>query len=290
MANMLEDAWRIGTSPSEEDALIVPDVTKAKVEALGSELAKLPLSFTKSGGGVKRTPAGSRGYSVTLTIPRAFAVQHISGHGPFYLWLTSKNGDRIEFEWCNQFLVARREDSLDEQRVPHVSISFQSQYKREFSNIDELLAAARARPSGDFVNANCGCRGQRDGLRDWLRRVGRRAPYIYAPSVVEGSEIQHRDQVNTRPPRFVVSRVARDGTVDWQCSCGAWTEVEPHNRGLEDMTPLEFYDSRSAQDHMRRLRNGVPQNWELIVAVSSIVSGVAFVIGEIIIPLCSSAG
>lgn len=288
MANMIEDVWRIGASPSEKDALIVPTVRSAKIEALGSELARLPLSFTKSGGGVKRAPTGSRGYSVTLTIPKTFAAQHISGHGPFYLWMTAKDGERIADEWCNQFLIARRENGLDEQEVPYVSINFQSQYKREFSSTDELLAATRARPSGDFVNADCGCRGQHDGLRDWLRRVTRRAPYIYALSVVEGSEIQYHDQVNTRPPRFVVSRVARDGTVDWQCSCGAWTEVEPHNRGLEGMTLLEFYDSRSAQDHMRRLRNGVPQNWELIVAVASIVSGAAFVIGEIVIPLVSS--
>ena len=286
---MVETVWRIGKSPAEKEALTIPNVTCDRVEALGNDLARLPLSFAESGG-TKWFPTAPRGFEVTLTVPTSFVSEHIDRSGPFYLWMTIRDGANVLTEWCNQFLIVRRQDSLDDDGEALVSISFQSLYKDEFSTIEELLATAEQRPSGDFVNANCGCLGQHDGLRDWFRRVRRRAPYIFASSTIEGSERQSGGQVTLRPPRFVVSRKTRDGRTDWQCSCGAWTEVEPSDRGYAKMTPLEFHDSRSAHDHVRRLRNGVPQNWELIVAVSSVVSGAAFVIGEIVIPLFSSCG
>ena len=282
----MKTTWKIGRSHVESDAQIVPEIADHSIEWLDRPLALLPLSITKGGGGTNWMPLGPEGMRVKLTVSTEFYLEHVDGHRKLYAWMSTQAGDDVLQQWCNQFLVTRRQDRAGEDAV---SFYMESIYRKNFTTVDELLESQEPRPAGDFVNRNCGCRGKQAGVRDWLRRVFRKSPYVYAISVADGTETTQIDGVRVRPPHLLVTRVTREGRLDWQCSCGAWTEIAPHDRGREDMTLLGFRDSRSAHDYMRRLRNGVPQNWELIVAASSIVSGIAFILGEIVIPLLSSA-
>ena len=272
----------------ETDATIVQDVRASTTEWPDDRLAVLPLSATKSGGGVKRIPVKSQGLRVQLTVPATFYFEHINELRKVYLWMSTEIDGEVVERWCNQFLLTGRRDRRHRDGEDVVAFDLEALFRKNFTTVDELLQSQEARPDGDFVNENCGCRGERPGPGDWLQRVFRKSPYVYAISATDGAETQQINDVRVRPPLFLVTRVTRDGRVDWQCSCGSWTEVYPHDRGKEDIIPLGFRDSRSAHDHMRRLRNGVPQNWEVVVAALSLVSGVALLIGEVIIPLASS--
>lgn len=284
----MKATWKIGRSHVESDATIVQDVRACKIEWPDDRLAVLPLSTTKSDGAVKRIPVMSQGLRVQLTVPATFYFDHIDGLRKVYLWMSDETDGEVGHRLCNQFLLTGRHDRRRHDGEDVVDFDLEALFRKNFTTVDELLQSQEARPDGDFVNENCGCRGERPGPGDWLRRVIRKSPYVYAISATDGAETQQINDVRVRPPLFLVTRVTREGRVDWQCACGSWTEVHPRDRGKEDITPLGFRDSRSAHDHMRRLRNGVPQNWEVVVAALSLVSGVALLIGEVIIPLASS--
>ncbi|MCY3567924.1 MAG: hypothetical protein OXH38_04815 [Chloroflexi bacterium] len=196
-------------------------------------------------------------------------------------------GDGDE-QLVNRFLINRSIFVQDDNDQQQVKVILEATYRGDFSTIEELQKAEEERPDGDYANRNCGCRGKQEGFRDWFQRAIRRSPYVYDLSWTPGSESRSDDTVKITEERYFVSRVGKRGRVDWQCACGAWTEVHPNDRGKAEMTALSFADARSAHDHMRRLRHGVPQNWELFVAFFSLVSAAALLFGEVIWPLINS--
>lgn len=282
----METDWTIGPSPIEAEAHPVLSVYKSELDLHSGGLARLPLSPRKTGGGVRRTPVGVAAAKVELAVSAETYSRHLRGDSSVYLWMRGADGEEL----VNRFLINRSIYFKGEDGAYQVRVVLEATYRGDFSSVDELLEAEQARPDGDFANKNCGCRGDQEGIRDWFQRATRRSPYVYDLSWTVGSETETAGSVQVVEPRYFVSRVAKGGRVDWQCACGAWTEVEPDDRGKQEMTILSFADARSAHDHMRRLRNGVPQRWELIVAISSMVSAAAFVTGEIVIPLINSHG
>ena len=66
--------------------------------------------------------------------------------------------------------------------------------------------------------------------------------------------------------------------VQLQCACGYWDDVGTGQmlhfaNGLTDL--MVFNDRQVAEDHVRRLRSGIPDRWPVIAAVLAIAFGVA---------------
>lgn len=276
---------RLGRSHLEAEAIEIPDVMGMQVGS-HEPLARLPFSPRKSGGGVRRVPPRSPGIDVRMNVPSQFYYEHMATRDPVYLWIASYNEhDEVSDTSCNQYFVAKGTPKDDMADASHVTVYLSAVYRGTFADIQQLLDVRKAKPEGDFINMNCGCRGAKSGFRDWIQRVFRRSPYTYSLSQVPARHSGVGSDTQVRAPGFYVSRMKRNGQVDWQCVCGAWTQIEPLDLGKLDVNPLVFADARSAHDHVRRLRNGVPQNWELVVAISSALSAAAFAVGEIVLPL-----
>ncbi len=282
---MVKTVWKIGNTHIESEALEIPDVGDWE-ETSHEPLAWLPLSPRKSGGGARKVPPRKPGIDVKIDVPNEFYREHMVTKNPVYLWTTHYNEqDKVHHTSCNQYLIGRAEPKEHEADATHMRVYLSEMYRGPFANTQELLDAQKARPEGDFVNKNCSCRGTKEGFPDWIQRVFRRSPYTYTLSQVPATHSEVGNDTQVRAPRFYVSRLTRSGRIDWQCVCGAWTQIEPMDLGKLDINPLVFADARSAHDHVRRLRNGVPQNWELIIALSSVLSAAAFVVGEIALPI-----
>lgn len=284
----MRTVWKIGHTHLEADAVEIPDVLHGAIGA-HEPLARLPLSPRRSGGGVRRTPIRKPSVDIRMDVPVEFCQEHLTTSKPVYLWITHfDERNEIYGTSCNQYLIARASPKDYKADTTHMTVHLSPVYRGTFTNTQDLLDAQRTRPDGDFVNENCGCRGVKEGFRDWIERVFRKSPYTYSLSQVPARQSEVGADTQVRAPGFYVSRISRSGRIDWQCICGAWTQIEPMDLGKLDVNPLVFADARSAHDHVRRLRNGVPQNWELVVAFFSLVSATALVFGEIIWPLINS--
>ena len=285
----MKTEWKVGKSHVESDALVVPDVVASEVGSL-QPMARLPWSPRRTGGFARKIPAREAGIDVQIEVPNEFFYEHMRDKAPLYLWIYYYNEqNKVYARWCNRYLLANAIPRGHDADATHMTVFLSAMYRGKFENVQELLNAQLKRPEGDFVNENCGCRGVKGGFWDWIRRVFRRSPYTYSLSQVPARQSDLGGDIQVRAPGFYVSRMTRTGQVDWQCVCGAWTQIEPMDLGKLDINPLVFADARSAHDHVRRLRNGVPQNWELIVAISSALSVAAFVIGEIVLPIVLKA-
>ena len=132
----------------------------------------------------------------------------------------------------------------------------------------------------------CCTDGKRLGLRDRLRS---RYHYYARPSVVTAND----DREGIRP-YYVCRDLKSDGDV-WPpeteeilCRCGRWArsphkmygkrrdEIAPGDGRIVDWpndveysTARRFASARTADDYARRLHHRVPQNWEVIVALSA---------------------
>ncbi len=286
---MVKTVYKIGNTHIESEALEIPDVGDWE-ERSHEPLARLPLSPRKSGGGRKQTPPRAPSIDVKMNVPNDFYYDQMVTNNPVYLWAAHyTEQDEVYGTSCNQYLIARVKPKDYRADATHVTVYLSAVYRGTFADTQELLDAQKARPEGDFVNNNCGCRGAREGFYDWIQRVFRSSPYTYSLSQVPATHSEIGNDTQVHAPGFYVSRITRSGQIDWQCVCGAWTQIAPMDLGKLDVNPLVFADPRSAHDHIRRLRNGIPQNWELIVAatvlVSSLLSAIAFAIAEVVIPL-----
>ena len=140
------------------------------------------------------------------------------------------------------------------------------------------------------MTQECCVDGKRLGLRDRLR-----SPYYYyarpASITTNGDE-----GTSTLVPFYVCRDLKRDGDV-WPpeteevlCRCGRWArnpakmygkrrdEIAPGDgrivewpNDMEFSTARRFASARTADDYARRLNHRVPQNWEVIVAVSALL-------------------
>ncbi len=276
--------WLISPNPIRDHAHPVLSVFKSDVDRYSGGLARLPLPPRKTGGGVGRIPVGIPAAKVELAVNVDTYDRYLRSDSIVYLWWTEQDDE----QYVNRFLIVRHDYLPPEDNEYQVKLWLEASFRGGFLSTNDLLKAEKIKPDGDFANRNCGCRGMQEGLCDWLQRVLRRSPYVYNLSWTVGSRSNSGSTLQITEPRYFVSRVTKEGRVDWQCACGAWTEVEPNDRGRREMSVLSFADARSAHDHIRRLRNGVPQNWELIVAIFSFASATALVFGEVILPLINS--
>lgn len=142
----------------------------------------------------------------------------------------------------------------------------------------------------NLMTQKCCVDGKSLGLRERLR-----SPYHYyarpASITANGAE-----RASALGPFYVCRDLKSDGDV-WPpeteevlCRCGRWAreplkmygrrrdEVAPGDgrvvewpNDLEFSTARRFASARTADDYARRLNHRVPQNWEVIVAVSALL-------------------
>ena len=134
----------------------------------------------------------------------------------------------------------------------------------------------------------CPCDGTKPlllGVPDWFERLFRSSRYFYFTI----GAIRLRNQ--REAPRYYVRRRSYDEGVVYegkQCICGAWLDFEEGQEpSLNGGVEIEFQDPRAADEYARRMRNGVPQNWEIAV---SVVGGSLIALGEILARVFFSTG
>lgn len=152
-------------------------------------------------------------------------------------------------------------------------------------------------------------RSSHPGILDWLRRFFSIGPYIYTAS---GGEHHYEGKFNLGPNRSSQFFVFRIHTQAEKRSvllpCGNWSEPRPLLRWSEEDSSLrystgeefeygidivewweklgppyllgarKFLDARDAEEYARKLRYGIPQNWQvwaaLLLVTLEIASGV----------------
>lgn len=122
------------------------------------------------------------------------------------------------------------------------------------------------------------CADSRDSrLRDWLRTVGGKNPFIYQTS----NHILSPDRARS-PDSYFIERYQvdspledADSVIERMCICGRWYQISPT---LAKGRTYTFKSSRVADEHVRRLNYGVPKAPELAAGAL----GVGLILVEIL--------
>ena len=114
------------------------------------------------------------------------------------------------------------------------------------------------------------CRnGKRRSRLEWLRVLFKRGPYFYQVGPVR-SGVFH---IYRRPATYD-GQPSRE-QFEWLCANGHWA---PHASGQPDMLFYQLHSSRAADEYVRRLNNGIPNNYGAWIAVGGILIAVVEVI------------
>ena len=154
--------------------------------------------------------------------------------------------------------------------------------------------------------AACG-RRRHPGILDWLRRFLNIVPYIYTAS---GGEHHYKRKFGGGPDRssrfFVFREDMQTEMSAVLLPCGNWSEPHPFLSFSEEDSTLrystgeefdygidiiewwehsgakQFLDARDAEEYARKLRYGIPQNWQVWAAILlvtlEVASGVILVV------------
>lgn len=112
----------------------------------------------------------------------------------------------------------------------------------------------------------CCVTGTREGLRGWVRRLFRRSNYMYLAKK-EGQDVFSIWRKPVASDREDIQEVL--------CEGGHWTTETGH------ATKYSFFSERAVDDYVRRLNNGIPQNYEIVLALV----GSLFLTGSLVIDI-----
>ena len=110
----------------------------------------------------------------------------------------------------------------------------------------------------------CCAGGKSEGFRDWFRRITRRSPWFYEAR-------QKEDDTLNRLEIIRISIDARPSPDDSEhlCPSGHWVP-----KG-ESAKRYYFFSRRAADEHVRRLNNGIPIRLEGFLVVAGAVIAAA---------------
>lgn len=239
------------------------------------DLRRFHLSNAKRRMGKWRAPLSNRSLqapTLSVTVPRQDYDEALSGSGEFYIWeITSYvDDDEVLQEHVNKVWFS----SIQTDRTGRsVHLKARYVYEPPLSTMEDLAAKEEQNPFGDYNHPHCECKGVHDRGRGWLWRAIGVSKYTYTveqrPSWTTerpfGGTVQHSQT-------FVIERHTKDGGVQWECICGAWTEVRLEDGGRDYLTSRVLYDSRSAEERADYLRRGIPMRWRLYVGLLSLAS------------------
>lgn len=279
-ARRLDVRFLIGKTPDRAEAVSVemrdgdtsgPERREDEVR----ELRQSPATRRRTGPWRVLLPRRSlRSPVLRLTVPQQLYEQVLWPADDLYLWTAWRyvDDESIHEETVNK---AQLSSATPNQADKTVSVRLRYLYEQGSPSVEALLDKEKENPFGDYNQRNCQCRGRHDRWR-WFKQLVGVGKYTYVvqhePSWTvsreEGHTVHHSET-------FVIERHAKDGGVQWECVCGAWTEIIPDDAGREDMIVNMLYDSSSAEERVNLLRSGLPMRWRLYTLVLSAFSAIA---------------
>lgn len=292
-ASNLDLQFWIGKTPDRTQAvlgeLIDGDFFDAEVRE--DELRRFHLSNAKRRMGKWRAPLPNRSLrasTITVTVSRQLYEEALSGSGEFYVWKIAREVDNgpVHQEYFNKvwFSSLRIDRTTD-----LVYLTAKYVYEPPILSAGDLAAREEQNPFGDYNHSHCECKGVHDRGRGWLKRAFGCSKYTYAVEHRPGwtEERRHDGGVVQHSPTFVIQRHTKDGGVQWECICGAWTEVRLEDGGRDYMTVRVLYDSQSAEARADYLRKGIPVQWRLYTLGLSALSAIV-IVGSWVADQCSN--
>ena len=120
------------------------------------------------------------------------------------------------------------------------------------------------------------------GFFDWLSRIFGMHKYVYELSTSEETQTtdvssdgkSERTRVDNRLFNVVRTIHIPDSgqpIMEWQCTCKRWWSPPRKVDSIigEHIRLLEFHDARTAEEYARKLRHGIPQNWEVLLVIAT---------------------
>ena len=277
-APKLEFQILIGKTPDRAQAVLgeLADGDFFGVEDREDDLRRFQLSNAKRRMGKWRAPLPIRSLrapTLSVTVPRQLYEEALSGSGEFYVWKIAREVDNgpvhqeyFNKVWFSSFRIDRTTDL--------VYLTAKYVYEPPILSADDLAAKEEQNPFGDYNHSHCECKGVHDRYLGWLTRAIGCSRYTYAVEQRPGWTEQRRYDggVVQHSQTFVIERHTKDGGVQWECVCGAWTEVRLEDGGRDYMTVRVLYDSRSAEARADYLRKGIPMRWRFYVGLMSLAS------------------
>ena len=293
-AGRLDLEFLIGESPDRERATSIEmrDGDSSGPERREDELRELrqsPAARRRTGPWRVLLPRRSlRAPVLSLTVPQQLYEQVLRPADELYLWTVYRYVDdrSIHEESVNK---AQFSSATPNQADKTVSVRLRYLYEQGSPSVEALLDKEKENPFGDYNQRNCQCRGRHDRWR-WFKQLVGVGGYTYVVqhepgwtvSRGEGHTVHHSET-------FVIERHAKNGGVQWECVCGAWTEIKPDDAGREDMIVNMLYDSNSAEERVNLLRSGLPMRWRLYTLLLSALGAIIFV-GSTVADQCSNGG
>ena len=280
-ARRLDVRFLIGKTPDRAEAVSVemrdgdtsgPERREDEVR----ELRQSPATRRRTGPWRVLLPRRSlRSPVLRLTVPQQLYEQVLWPADDLYLWTAWRyvNDGSIHEETVNK---AQLSSATPNQADKTVSVRLRYLYEQGSPSVEALLDKEKENPFGDYNQRNCQCQGQHDrGWRRFKRLVGM-GEYTYVVQYEPGWTVSHGEgHTAHHSETFVIERHTKDGGVQWECVCGAWTEIKPDDTGREDMIVNVLYDSNSAEERVNLLRGGIPMRWRLYTLVLSAFSAIA---------------
>ena len=208
--------------------------------------------------------------TLSVKIDRRIYDEALSGLGEFYVWkITTRVDDGSVYD--EQMNKAWRSRMIRDREWVHVTLKYV--YAEGIQSIDDLLDREAEDPFGDFNQPHCECKGAHDRWWGWVKRALGCSDYTYTIDQSPAwSEERVFGGVVQYGPTFLIERHTKDGGIQWECICGAWTEVRLEDGARDYMTVRLLYDSRSAEERANYLRRGIPMRWRLWVVILSLSS------------------
>ena len=279
-ARNLTIEFLIGKTRNRDNAVLVEmnDGDSFGAEDREDDLRRFHLSNAKRRMGKWLAPLPKRSLrapTLDVMVRRQIYDEALSGSGEFYVWEITRYVDdgtmyqeRVNKVWFSSARPTRAGDL--------VQVNAKYIYEPPILTMDDLAAKEVEDPFGDYNHPHCECKGDHDRWFGWFKRAIGCSKYTYTVEQRPGwSEERRSGGTIQHNQTFVIERHTKDGGVQWECICGAWTEVRLEDGGRDYLTARVFYDSRSAEERTEYLRRGIPMRWKLYVLVLSLTSGVA---------------
>ena len=292
-ARRLNLEFLVGESSDPEQAILLK---MRKGDSLGTERREDWLRELRQSQATKRrrgpwyVPLPKRSLRapvLSLTVPQEQYNQTLSYAGELYLWEVWRYVDdgSIYQEYVNKIQVSSATRSRSDKTV---SVKLRYRYEQDIPSVEALLAKEEENPFGDFSQRHCQCEGRHDRGWGWIKRLAGKSGYTY---VVEHqpawTESQGEGRTVNHSETFVIERHTKDGGIQWECVCGAWTEVRLEEAGRESMIVNVLYDSSSVEERVNLLRHGIPMRWRLYTLGLSALSAVV-IVGSWVADQCSN--
>ena len=294
-AGRLDLEFLISESPDRERATLVEmrDGDSSGPERREDELRELrqsPATRRRTGPWRVLLPRRSlRAPVLSLTVPQQLYEQVLRPADELYLWTVYRYVDdrSIHEESVNK---AQLSSATPNQADKTVSVRLRYLYEQGSPSVEALLDKEKENPFGDYNQRNCQCQGRHDrGWRRFKRLVGM-GEYTYVVQYEPGWTVSHGEgHTAHHSETFVIERHTKDGGVQWECVCGAWTEIKLEDAGRENMIVNVLYDSGSAEERVNLLRRGIPMRWRLYALGFSALSAIV-IISSWVADQCSNGG